>query len=195
MDAAEMSNHQNIRTPGKFCCCLSDTPCRFAPCPHRPTTRPAILSQRVPPHEKLTNFGSLGLPSSPTPAFLNFSCMTNLLPSSNPTPIVFIILNTSFFPCSSNPLRLSPASMFAARSKLLLCNPAAASSWNEPTGWYLKREKRRVQDGRESEEEGSPREGEESMEKFGVRIEKRRDQEEGIGGSWERICDGRRGIQ
>jgi len=33
------------------------------------------------------------------------------------------------------------------------------------------------------------------MERFGVRREKRRDQEEGIGGSWERMRDGRTGIQ
>jgi len=59
----------------------------------------------------------------------------------------------------------------------------------------LNSEKRRVQEARESEDEGSPREGDVCMEKLGVRREKRRDQDEGIGGSWDRIWEGRRGIQ
>jgi hypothetical protein len=88
------------------------------------------------PHEKLTNLGSRGTPSLPTPALLKRSCMSNLLASSKPTFFLFIMRNTSFFPASSRPCLESPSTL-PVRSKSLECKPASMSSRNEVgRRWY-----------------------------------------------------------
>ena len=80
---------------------------------------------------KLTNLGSRGRPSGPTPSLLKRSMTTALLASSKLTPLAFMILWTSCLPLSSKPARLSPASMFADKSKVELCIPEAASDSND----------------------------------------------------------------
>lgn len=58
-------------------------------------TAPYTLEDRNPPstptcYEKLTNFGSLGMPSLPIPAFLKRCSMYTLRASSKPMPRIFI---------------------------------------------------------------------------------------------------------
>jgi hypothetical protein len=87
-------------------------------------------STAAPPnHEKLTNFGSLGSPSSEMPLFLNRSCIHIRLASSKPTFFLRMIFCTCRLPSSSNPPRLSPASMLSARLNDADDRPASASPW------------------------------------------------------------------
>src|SRR4051812_23776114 len=78
--------------------------------PHlNPPTPPLPHQPRPPRHEKLTNFGSLGLPSAPIPFRANRLSVYILRASSNPTRALFMIFCTSARPASSRPARESPA--------------------------------------------------------------------------------------
>jgi hypothetical protein len=82
-------------------------------------------------HEKLTNLGSLGIPSAPILFFLKRSCMKIRLASSKSTPRRFMMRITSFLPASSSPCRESPASTFPERSNADDERPASMSSRKE----------------------------------------------------------------
>ena len=83
---------------------------------------------------KLTNLGSLGLPSGPMPSRLNRSCTTCRLASSKPRPRFFIICLISFLAASSRPARESPLSTLPARLKLLELKPSRTSSAKDSEG-------------------------------------------------------------
>lgn len=59
---------------------------------HQRMLRRRGVSVSPSPHEKLTNFGSLGLPSGPIFCFLKVSCIHNLLASSKLTFFFFMII-------------------------------------------------------------------------------------------------------
>ncbi|KAM3082243.1 hypothetical protein ACMFMG_012240 [Clarireedia jacksonii] len=91
----------------------------------------------TPHHEKLTNFGSLGNPSSEIPSLLNVSCIHNRLASSKLTFFLRMIFWISFLPLSDRPERVSVLERkLSAREKLEEWRPDSMSVWNvEGTGW------------------------------------------------------------
>src|SRR5690349_7851427 len=91
-----------------------------------------------PPHEKLTNFGSLGLPSLPTPCLSSILSIYTLLASSKPIGRLNqpprMICMISFFAASSRPARESFEERLAERSKVEEVRPASASAAKEGMG-------------------------------------------------------------
>ena len=78
-------------------------------------------------YEKLTNFGSLGLPSGPMPFFAKRPSVYILLASSKPTLRFLIIFWISFLLEPSKPARLSPSATLPLRSKADEESPASMS--------------------------------------------------------------------
>ena len=93
-----------------------------------------FISPTPPPqlsYEKLTNFGSLGLPSGPIPFFANLPSVKILLASSKLTLLFFIIFWISRLESTSRPERESPAATLAERSKAEEEKPDSMSALKE----------------------------------------------------------------
>ena len=97
---------------------------QHSPCPQH-LHRTSSPSHR--PYEKLTNFGSLGLPSGPILFFANRPSVYIRLASSNPTLRFRMIFWISFLLASSSPARESPAATLPDRSKAEDDRPASMS--------------------------------------------------------------------
>lgn len=82
-------------------------------------------------YEKLTNFGSLGLPSGPIPFFANLPSVKILLASSKLTLLFFMIFWISCLESMSSPERESPAATLAERSKAEEEKPDSISALKE----------------------------------------------------------------
>jgi hypothetical protein len=91
-----------------------------------PPSHPPQLS-----YEKLTNFGSLGLPSGPIPFFANLPSVKILLASSKLTLLFFMIFWISRLESTSSPERESPAATLAERSKAEEEKPDSMSALKE----------------------------------------------------------------
>src|SRR4051812_28826220 len=94
-----------------------------SPTPYSPSFKP--LNRHA--HEKLTNLGSLGLPSAPIPFLANRPSIYISRASSKFTRLFRMIFWISFLAPSSNPARESPERRLGVRLKLEEVRPDSMS--------------------------------------------------------------------